>query len=46
MADSWTCLMVNKGPGMLNEITKESLIRAACMLACENSDKSLFEDDA
>ena len=44
--DSWACIMVRKGPGMIDEDTKATLIMAACDLKRKNRDRMGFKGDA
>lgn len=44
MADSWTCIMVEKGPGILPEDVKLSLKVAACELHLKGLDQMLISD--
>ncbi len=43
--DSWTCVMVDKGPGILDEQVKLSLKVAACELHLEGFDQKLISND-
>lgn len=45
MYDSWTCLTVEKGPGMLTDGIRAALKRAACTLHRRKRDKMLFESE-
>ncbi len=43
--DSWTCVMVDKGPGILDECVQLSLKVAACELHLEGFDQKLISND-
>ncbi len=45
MHDSWTCIMVENGPGLLPEEVKLSLKVAACELHLRGLDEMLLSDD-
>lgn len=43
--DSWTCLMVEKGPGMLDDDVRTALKKAACHLQYKRWDRMHIESD-
>ncbi len=43
--DSWTCLMVHKGPGMLDENVKRALKFSACDLYLKRQDLRKMKSD-
>lgn len=44
MADSWSCLAVEKGPGMLDEVILAALKKAACTLSHKGLDAMTFRE--
>lgn len=46
MSDSWTCLMVEKGPGLLDDTVCAALRKAACRLSLEGFDSMRFQETA
>ena len=45
MYDSWTCLMVEKGPGVLEDDVRDALKLAACELAYQKIDRMNMVND-
>lgn len=45
MFDSWVCLSVSKGPGVIDEQIKAVMKRAACSLHRDKKDRKLFTSD-
>ena len=45
MYDSWTCLMVQKGPGVLEDDVRDALKLAACELAYQKIDRMIMVND-
>ncbi len=45
MNDSWTCVSVDKGPGILPEDVRVALMSAACRLYATKTDMMRIEDD-
>lgn len=45
MYDSWTCLMVEKGPGILDDTISDALKLAACELAYRKLDRMKMLND-
>ena len=44
--DSWSCLMVQNGPGVIPDAIRTTLKAAACGLKLQGKDTSLIENDA
>lgn len=44
MSDSWTCLMVEKGPGILDDLVRSALRKAACSLSLDGFDSARFKE--
>ena len=44
--DSWSCLMVQNGPGFIPDSIRTTLKAAACGLKLEGKDTSFIENDA
>lgn len=44
MADSWTCIMVEKGPGLLDDSIGSALRKAACVLSHKGLDAAPFRE--
>lgn len=43
--DSWSCLMVEKGPGMIDDQTRATLKAAACNLHLKRIDRMVITSD-
>lgn len=43
--DSWTCLMVEDGPGLVPDMVRDALKMTACLLHLERRDRTLISSD-